>query len=124
MASDFRYNGAVGPRVFRGVHGVQQQGEAQDAVPAAHPGGGDRRRARPFHAPAIERLADYGVKAERKGIYRDLAALREFGVDVRTYERNPVEYAVVRRDLNFDDIVLLVDAVQSCRSLTERQARL
>lgn len=72
----------------------------------------------------IGRLADYGIKAERKGIYRDLDALREFGVDVRTYERNPVEYAVVRRDLNFDDIVLLVDAVQSCRSLTERQARL
>lgn len=72
----------------------------------------------------LERLADYGIKAERKGVYRDLDALREFGVDVRTFQRNPVEYAVVRRDLAFDDIVLLVDAVQSCRSLTERQARL
>lgn len=72
----------------------------------------------------IERLGHYGIKAERKGIYRDLAALKESGVDVRTFQRNPLEYAVVRRTLGFDDIMLLVDAVQSCRSLTEKQAQL
>lgn len=72
----------------------------------------------------IERLDGYGIKAERKSVYRDLDALREAGADIRTYQRNPVEYALVKRALNFDDIMLLVDAVQSCRSLTERQARL
>ena len=70
----------------------------------------------------IERLNEIGITAERKGIYRDIEILREFGVDVRTYQRNPVEYAIERRDFDLDELMLLIDAVESCKALTKRQA--
>lgn len=72
----------------------------------------------------IERLAEYGVSAERKSIYDDIRALREFDVDVKTYQRNPVEYAIERRDFALDELMLMVDAVQSCRAITEKQAKM
>ena len=70
----------------------------------------------------IERLHDYEIPAERKGVYRDLETLREFGLDIRTYQRNPVQYAVVRRDFTLSELMLLVDAVESCKFLTRRQS--
>lgn len=75
-------------------------------------------------AQIIERLAEYGISAERKSIYADIKALREFDVDVRTYQRNPVEYGIERRDFSLPELMLLVDAVQSCRTITEQQARM
>ncbi len=72
----------------------------------------------------IERLGEYGVNAERKSIYADIAALREFDIDIRTYQRNPVEYAIERRDFSLGELMLMVDAVQSCRTITDRQARM
>ncbi len=70
----------------------------------------------------IERLEGLGISAERKSIYRDIEILREFGVDIRTYQRNPVEYAIERRDFDFNELMLMIDAVESCRALTKRQA--
>ena len=70
----------------------------------------------------IDRLGQLGIKAERKSIYRDIEILMEFGCDIRTYQRNPVEYAIVRRDFKLDELMLMVDAVQSSRALTSRQA--
>ena len=40
----------------------------------------------------IERLEQFDIKAERKSVYRDIEVLREFGYDIRSYQRNPVEY--------------------------------
>ena len=70
----------------------------------------------------IERLAEYGIDAERKSIYRDIDILREFGVDVKTYQRNPVEYAIEARAFELSELMLLVDAVESCKFLTTRQS--
>ncbi len=70
----------------------------------------------------IGRLADVGISAERKGIYRDIEILREFGVDIHTYQRNPVEYAIERRDFDFNELMLIVDAIESCKALTQKQA--
>lgn len=70
----------------------------------------------------IARLADYGIPAERKSIYSDLQTLKDFGVDIQTYQRNPIEYAVVSRDFSLSELMLLVDAVESCKSLTKRQS--
>lgn len=70
----------------------------------------------------LEKLEGLGISAERKSIYRDIEALREFGVDVRTYQRAPVEYAVERREFAFPELLLLVDAVQSSRFLTQRKS--
>ncbi|BAK43767.1 YafY family protein [Eggerthella sp. YY7918] len=70
----------------------------------------------------LEKLEEQGIAAERKSIYRDIEALREFGLDIRTYQRAPVEYAVEDRDFAFPELVLLVDAVQSSRFLTQRKS--
>ncbi len=75
-------------------------------------------------AQLIERLNEYGVSAERKSIYADIKALREFDIDVQTYQRNPVEYAIGHRDFSLDELMLMVDAVQSCRAITERQSKM
>lgn len=71
----------------------------------------------------LQRLEEQGIPAERKAIYRDLNTLREFGLDVQTLPRKPVEYAIVRRDFTLPQLMLLVDAVESCQFLTQRQAR-
>lgn len=70
----------------------------------------------------ISRLEEHGIPAERKGVYRDIQTLREFGMDIQTYQRNPVEYAIARRDFTLSELMLLVDAVESCKSLTRQQA--
>ncbi len=75
-------------------------------------------------AGIIERLGEYGVSAERKSIYKDIKTLREFGVDVKTYQRNPVEYGLDTRDLDAGELMLIADAVQSCRAISDRQAKL
>lgn len=71
----------------------------------------------------IERLEAYDIPAERKGLYRDIETLREFGIDIKTYQRNPVEYAIDHRDFSLSELMLLVDAVESCKFLTVRQSR-
>ncbi len=68
----------------------------------------------------IDRLAAYGIEAERKSVYRDIEALREF-YDIQTYQRSPVEYAMVNRGFSMPNLMLMVDAVQSCKALTTRQ---
>lgn len=71
----------------------------------------------------LQRLEELGISAERKGIYRDLDVLCEFGLDIKKYERNPVEYAIDHRDFAFSELMLMVDAVASSKFLTERQAK-
>lgn len=75
-------------------------------------------------ADILERLAAEGITAERKSIYRDIKLLREIGVDVRKYERNPVEYAIEHRGFSLAELMLLVDAVQSSRFITQKQCNL
>lgn len=70
----------------------------------------------------IEGLAERGVDAERKAIYRDLEALREFGLDIVKLPTRPVSYAWVSRPFTEAELMLLADAVQSSRFLTKRMA--
>lgn len=70
----------------------------------------------------IERLEEKGISAERKSMYRDIAVLRETGVDIRMLPTRPVEYALARSELGIDDVMMLVDIVQSSRFITERKS--
>lgn len=72
----------------------------------------------------LGRLEEYGISAERKSIYSDIRALREFDIDIKTYQRNPVEYAIERHDFTLGDLMLMVDAIQSCRAITDKQAKI
>lgn len=70
----------------------------------------------------IERLEEAGIQAERKALYRDIAALREAGFDIRKLPTRPVQYALVRNELGLDDVMMLVDVVQSSPFLTDRKS--
>ena len=70
----------------------------------------------------IAALAERGVAVERKTLYRDLEALRHAGYDVQKYQRSPVEYGLATRRFQQQELLLLVDAVQSSRFLTQRKA--
>lgn len=70
----------------------------------------------------LTKLQAEGIPAERKSIYRDLEVLREFGLDIKTYQRNPVEYALEHRDFTLSELMLMVDTVASSKFLTQRQA--
>lgn len=71
----------------------------------------------------IEKLAERGIGAERKGLYKDIETLREFGMDVRQLKRQPVQYALCERDFDLSQLTLLVDAVQSSRFLSDGASR-
>ncbi len=70
----------------------------------------------------LNNLAQIGIEAERKGIYNDLEALRQFGLEITTFPRSPVEYAVLKDKVTLSEATLLIDAVQSCKFLTERKS--
>lgn len=75
-------------------------------------------------AQIISRLSEYGISAERKSIYSDIDVLREFDIDIKTYQRNPVQYAIDRRAFSLGELMLMVDAIQSCRAITDRQSKM
>ena len=70
----------------------------------------------------IAGLAEAGIEAERKSVYRDLDALRDFGLDIAKLPTHPVSYALVSRTFTATELMLLTDAVQSSRFLTVRMA--
>lgn len=71
----------------------------------------------------IQHLQEYGISAERKALYRDIKALREFGMDIRRYNRSPMQYALANREFSQPELLLLVDAVQSSRFLDAEKSR-
>lgn len=71
----------------------------------------------------LRRLEERGIKAERKSIYADLDVLRNFGLEISKYSRQPVEYALGNRDFSLSELTLLVDAVQSCRFLSDGKSK-
>lgn len=71
----------------------------------------------------LEKLAEEGVEAERKSIYRDFDVLRECGYDIIKRPGRPTEYALGEREFEYPELLLLVDAVQSSRFLTERKSK-
>ena len=65
-----------------------------------------------------ERLAERGIKVERKTFYRDIQSLIDFGYDIQKIPHNPVEYALVTREFQDQELILMADAVQSSKFLT------
>lgn len=72
----------------------------------------------------IQKLADNGVNADRKTIYRDIDELKKFGLDIMTSQdgRN-FYYYLGSRDFELPELKLLVDAVQSSRFISENRTR-
>ncbi|MDR1184880.1 MAG: WYL domain-containing protein [Coriobacteriales bacterium] len=74
-------------------------------------------------AEILTKLEEKGVDAERKSVYDDLDALRRWGIDIVTRRGKTTEYARGVRDFELPELMLLVDAVQSSRFLTDKKCR-
>ena len=70
----------------------------------------------------IAKLAEYGVTAERKTIYDDMEALRQFGLDIVMEKTKAYGYYVAARDFELPELKLLVDAVVSSKFITEKKS--
>lgn len=73
-------------------------------------------------AQLLEQLAENGIQAERKSLYDDMEALRLSGVEVENTGRRNCRYYVEERPFQLAELKLLVDAVQSCKSLSEQRS--
>ena len=67
-------------------------------------------------------LAAYDVKSERKSIYTDIELLRQFGVEIEMRRGKTVGYYIAERQFELPELKLLVDAVQSCRFITNKKS--
>ncbi len=70
----------------------------------------------------IEALARQDIRAERKSIYDDLEALRQFGLDVQSRKGKNPGWFVGGRDFELPEVKLLMDAVQSSRFITQKKS--
>ena len=71
-----------------------------------------------------DRLAEYGVNADRKTLYEDFDVLRGYGVDIiAEKEGRNYLYHLGSRDFELPELKLLVDAVQSSRFITDKKSK-
>ena len=70
----------------------------------------------------IAKLAERGINAERKTIYDDIEALRQFGLDIVMEKTKSYGYYVAGRDFELPELKLLADAVQSSKFITEKKS--
>ena len=72
----------------------------------------------------IDALAEYGVKAERKSIYDDIAQLTDFGYDICLIKaKTGGGYYLASREFELAELKLLVETVQASRFLTVKKSR-
>ncbi len=71
-----------------------------------------------------EELKRYGMSADRKTIYNDIATLRAFGIDIiQNRGGRDIGYYVGSREFELPELKLLVDAVQSSKFITSRKSQ-
>ncbi len=75
-------------------------------------------------AQILEKMADYGVNADRKTIYVDLDELRKFGFDILSEkEGKHYYYHLGSREFELPELKLLVDSVQSAKFITDKKSQ-
>ena len=63
---------------------------------------------------------EYGIKAERKSVYRDIEYLREYGIDIK---KGPRGYFVDEREFSVAEVRLLISAVQTAPFITATKTK-
>lgn len=70
----------------------------------------------------IKELEARGIAAERKSLYDDIEALREYGLDIiQTGSGKSSAYYVSARDFELPELKLLVDSVQCSKFITHKK---
>ncbi|MEA4993285.1 MAG: WYL domain-containing protein [Oscillibacter sp.] len=70
----------------------------------------------------IDRLSLCGVMAERKSLYADVEALRQFGFDILTVRTKTTGYYLASRTFDLPEVKILVDLVQSSKFITGKKS--
>ncbi len=73
-------------------------------------------------AEIIKELERRGVSTERKSLYNDIEALRNFGMEIESRKDKTVRYYLVEREFELPELKLLVDAVQSSKFITRKKS--
>lgn len=73
-------------------------------------------------AEITEKLAAYGIFVERKTLYSDIECLQLANLDIQVTKGRGNRYALVSREFELPELKLLVDAVQSCKFITEKKS--
>ncbi len=71
----------------------------------------------------IERLAEDGIKAERKSIYSDMEILIQYGMDIMKSDDAQGGYYLASKEFELPELKLLVDAVSASKFITEKKSR-
>ena len=70
-----------------------------------------------------EKLEEYGITADRKSLYDDMAALGELGIDIEKEQvGRSCYYHVVTKQFELPELKLLVDAIQSSKFITVKKS--
>ena len=70
-----------------------------------------------------EKLEGYGITADRKSLYDDMAALGELGIDIKKEQAGrSCYYHVVTKQFELPELKLLVDAIQSSKFITVKKS--
>lgn len=78
----------------------------------------------PLNASEIcQKLAEFGIKAERKAIYDDIENLIFYGYDIIKTRTPRSGYFLASREFELPEIYLLTDAVQSADFITPKKTR-
>ena len=72
-------------------------------------------------ARIMERLSGYDIECERKSLYSDIEALKNFGLDIVYDGSKNGGYYLSSRDFELPELRLLVDAVQCSRFVTQKK---
>ncbi|MBR6825715.1 MAG: WYL domain-containing protein [Oscillospiraceae bacterium] len=70
----------------------------------------------------LEHLENLGIKAERKSLYSDLAALNLYGLEIEYCRGKQEGYYVKKRQFELSELKFLVDAVLSSRFLSPKHS--
>lgn len=68
-------------------------------------------------------LAEKGITCERKSVYSDVKALKEYGMDIASVKKPYPGYALLSRDFEVPEIRLLIDAVQAADFVSPKKTR-
>jgi predicted DNA-binding transcriptional regulator YafY len=66
---------------------------------------------------------DHNILCERKTIYSDIEALKDFGMDIVSIPGKNGGYYLASRNFELPEVKLLINAVQSSRYLTEKKSK-
>lgn len=75
----------------------------------------------------VEELTSYlrtkDIECERKSVYNDVKALKEYGLDISSVRSPKPGYALLCRDFEIPELRLLIDAVQAANFITPKKSK-